>query len=310
MTERYREFGPWLTAQLGRKVQKISINAGFSCPNRDGRVGSGGCTYCNNATFNPAYCNPQEEIALQLEAGKLFFHKKYPDMKFLAYFQAYTNTYATVEELRQKYEAALRVPDVVGIVIATRPDCLPPEVLDLLEEINQSTFLLVELGIESTDDKLLQHIHRGHDFACTENAVRNLAARGILVGGHIIFNLPNVADWHLQLLLEARRINSLSLTTLKVHQLQIVKGTQMATEYAEHPWVLPSAEEYIERIIYFVQRLRPDLVLERFVSQSPPELLAVKGWGLKNYEFTSRLLQRMELCNAWQGQYYDREKDF
>lgn len=308
MTERYREFGPWLTTQLGHKVQKISINAGFSCPNRDGRVGSGGCTYCNNATFNPAYCNPQQQIAQQLEAGKQFFHKKYPDMKFLAYFQAYTNTYATADELRQKYEAALHVPDVVGIVIATRPDCLPPKVLDLLEEINQTTFLLVELGIETTDDKQLQHIHRGHDFACTEKAARQLAARGIIVGGHIIFNLPNVADWKLQLLLEAKKINRLPITTLKVHQLQIVKGTQMAAEYAEHPWPLPTVDEYIERIIYFVQRLRPNLILERFVSQSPPEMLAVKGWGLKNYEFTSRLLQQMKQRNAWQGQCYDEEK--
>jgi len=302
MTERYLEFGPWLTAQLGCKVQKISINAGFSCPNRDGRVGHGGCTYCDNATFNPAYCNPQEQIAQQLEAGKDFFRRKYPDMKFLAYFQAYTNTYATVEELREKYEAALRVTDVVGLVIATRPDCIPSKVLDFLEEINRRTFLLVELGIESTDDELLRHIHRGHDYACTVKAVRELAARGIRVGGHIIFNLPSTADWHLQLSLEAKRLNSLPLTTLKVHQLQLVKGTQMAGEYAEHPWPLPSVDEYIERIIFFVRRLRPDLVLERFVSQSPPEMLAVKGWGLKNYEFMARLLQRMVQCDAWQGQ--------
>lgn len=309
MTERFREFGPWLTAQLGCKVQKISINAGFSCPNRDGKIGVGGCTFCDNATFNPLYCNPKEDILQQLEAGKRFFQKKYPTMKFLAYFQAYTNTYAAVDELREKYEAALRVPNIVGLVIATRPDCLPPQVMDVLEQINKSTFLLVELGIESTNDELLQHIHRGHDFACTVRAVEALAARGILVGGHIIFNLPNAGDWHNQLELEAERLNRLPITSLKVHQLQIVKGTQMAKEYAEHPWTLPSVDEYIERVIFFVKRLRPNLVLERFVSQSPPNMLAVKGWGLKNYEFMTRLLQRMEQYNAWQGQCYGTEND-
>lgn len=304
MTDRYNEFGPWLTAQLGCKAQKLSVNAGFSCPNRDGRVERGGCAYCDNATFNPSYCDPRDSIARQLEAGKRFFRRKYPEMRFLAYFQAFSNTYAPVPELRRKYEEALAVEDVVGLVVSTRPDCLPPDVLDLLEEINRRTFLLVELGIETTDDTLLRRVSRGHDFACVRRAVARLSERGIRVGGHLIFGLPGIADWTSYLQDEASRLNALPLTTLKIHQLQIVRGTRMAAEYARSPWLLPTVDEYIDRVVEFVRLLRPSYVLERFVSQSPPQMLAVPGWGLKNHEFTARLLRRMDEKDARQGQLY------
>lgn len=304
MTDRYNEFGSWLAAQLGGKAQKISVNAGFSCPNRDGRVGTGGCAYCDNVTFNPSYCDPLGSISLQLEAGKRFFRRKYPDMKFLAYFQAFTNTYAPVSVLRRKYEEALTVEGVAGLVVSTRPDCLPPDVLDLLDEMNRRTFLLVELGIETTNDALLQRVARGHDFDCVREIVTQLAARGIRVGGHLIFGLPGIVDWSRYLCDEAARLNTLPLTTLKIHQLQIVKGTRMAVEYANKPWPLPSVDEYIDRIVDFVRLIRPSFVLERFVSQSPPRMLAVPGWGLKNYEFTARLLRRMDERDARQGQLY------
>lgn len=304
MTDRYNEFGPWLTAQLGCKAQKLSVNAGFSCPNRDGRVGRGGCAYCDNATFNPSYCDPRDSIARQLEAGKRFFRRKYPEMRFLAYFQAFSNTYAPVQELRRKYEEALAVEDVVGLVVSTRPDCLPPDVLDLLEEINRRTFLLVELGIETTDDTLLRRVSRGHDFACVRRAVARLSERGIRVGGHLIFGLPGIADWTRYLQDEASRLNALPLTTLKIHQLQIVRGTCMAAEYAHSSWPLPTVDEYIDRVVEFVRLLRPSYVLERFVSQSPPQMLAVPGWGLKNHEFTVRLLRRMDEKDARQGHLY------
>ncbi len=291
---RYNEFGTWLKGRLGMKVQKISINAGFTCPNRDGRVGVGGCTYCNNQTFNPDYCRTEKSVAQQLEEGKRFFARKYPDMKYLAYFQAYTNTYGELEELKRKYEEALAVDGVVGLVIGTRPDCMPDPLLDYLEELSKRTFLIVEYGIESVYDKTLRRINRGHDHAATVDAVRRTADRGIITGGHIILGLPG--ETREDILREAEILSALPLTTLKLHQLQLIRGTRMAEEYFENPsdFHLFTPDEYIDLVIDFVERLRPDMVLERFVSQSPSSLLAVPGWGLKNYEFVDRLRKRMD----------------
>lgn len=289
----YNDFGTWIRKQFPDfRVQKISIDAGFSCPNRDGRISSGGCTYCDNRTFNPSYCDRKKSIAEQLEEGKAFFIRKYPDMKYLAYFQAYTNTYARVEQLRQMYEEALEVEDVVGIVIGTRPDCVSDELLDYLEELNRRTFVLVEYGIESANDETLKRINRGHDFACCRSAVERTHARGILTGGHIIIGLPGEdAEESLR---QAPLISSLPLDILKIHQMQIIRGTRLAQEYAEHPFQVYTVEEYIDVIVKYIRLLRKDLVLERFVSQSPKELLIAPKWGLKNYEFTNLLNNRLK----------------
>ena len=288
----YNDFGTWIRKQFPDfRVQKISIDAGFSCPNRDGRISSGGCTYCDNRTFNPSYCDRKKSITEQLEEGKAFF-SKYPDMKYLAYFQAYTNTYARVEQLRQMYEEALEVEDVVGIVIGTRPDCVSDELLDYLEELNHRTFVLVEYGIESANDETLKRINRGHDFACCRSAVERTHARGILTGGHIIIGLPGEdAEESLR---QAPLISSLPLDILKIHQMQIIRGTRLAQEYAEHPFHVYTVEEYIDVIVKYIRLLRKDLVLERFVSQSPKELLVAPKWGLKNYEFTNLLNNRLK----------------
>lgn len=302
--QRYNEFGPWLKAQLGAKVQKISLNAGFTCPNRDGSVGVGGCTYCNNQTFNPEYCKTEKTVEQQLEEGKRFFARKYPEMKYLAYFQAYTNTYAGLEELRRKYEDALSVDGVVGLVIGTRPDCMPEALLDYLSELNDRTFVLVEYGIESTYDRTLQRINRGHDYASVVDAVTRTAQRGIFTGGHVILGLPG--ETHDDIIKEAEMLSELPLTTLKLHQLQLIRGTRMAEEYFASPedFHLYTADEYIDLVIDFVEHLRPDIVLERFVSQSPSSLLAVPGWGLKNYEFVDKVRKRMDELNACQGRLY------
>ena len=286
------------------KVQKISINAGFTCPNRDGSIGYGGCTYCNNQTFNPAYCHTDKSVGQQLEEGKRFFSGKYPDMKYLAYFQAYTNTYGELEELKHKYEEALTVADVVGLVIGTRPDCMPDDLLDYLEELNKRIFVLIEYGIESTDDETLKRINRGHTFAQVEEAVVRTAQRGIPVGGHVILGLPG--EEREALIRQAERLSRLPLTTLKLHQLQLIKGTRMASEYEKTPELfhLYSVDEYIDLVIDYIEHLRPDLVLERFVSQSPKELLIAPDWGVKNYEFTEKVKKRMRERNAWQGKYY------
>lgn len=301
----YNEFGPWLKEKVGEKVQKISINAGFTCPNRDGRLGVGGCTYCNNQTFNPAYCRTKRTVAEQLEEGKNFFARKYPEMKYLAYFQAYTNTYGELEEIKAKYEEALSVDGVVGLVIGTRPDCMPDELLDYLEALNRRCFLIVEYGIESTYDKTLLRINRGHDFQCTRDAVERTASRGIITGGHMILGLPGETPEEIRA--QAATISSLPLDTLKLHQLQLIKGTRMAEEYETSPqdFHLYSADEYVDLVIDFVELLRPDIVLERFVSQSPSSLLAVPGWGLKNYEFVEKVRRRMKERKTWQGRLYN-----
>ena len=292
----YNDFGTWIRKQFPDfRVQKISVDAGFSCPNRDGRISHGGCIYCDNRTFNPSYCNREKTITEQLEQGKSFFSKKYPYMKYLAYFQAYTNTYAKVEVLRKMYEEALAVKDVVGIVIGTRPDCVSDELLDYLAEVNKRAFVLVEYGIESANDETLRRINRGHDFACSRDAVERTHQRGIFTGGHIIIGLPGEdAEESLR---QAPIISSLPLDILKIHQMQIIRGTYLAQEYAKHPFHVYTVEEYVDVIVRYIQLLRKDLVLERFVSQSPKELLVAPKWGLKNYEFTNILNSRLKSIN-------------
>ena len=302
--QRYNEFGPWLKNLLGMKVQKISINAGFTCPNRDGSVGVGGCTYCNNQTFNPEYCRTEKSVAQQLEEGKRFFARKYPEMKYMAYFQAYTNTYSELDDLKRKYEDALGVDGVVGLVIGTRPDCVPDNLLDYLAELNRQVCVIVEYGIESVYDKTLERINRGHDYACVVDAVNRTSERGLITGGHVILGLPG--ESRDDILKCADVLSELPLTTLKLHQLQLIKGTRMAEEYFANPegFHFFGADEYVDLVIDYVERLRPDIVLERFVSQSPSSLLAIPGWGLKNFEFVEKVRHRMEERNAYQGRLY------
>lgn len=306
----YNDFPTFLRQYFPCKVQKISLNAGFTCPNRDGTKGWGGCTYCNNQTFNPDYCRTEKTIAVQLEEGKRFFARKYPEMKYLAYFQAYTNTYSELEGLKRKYEEALTVDNVVGLVIGTRPDCMPEELLRYLEELNRQTFLMVEYGIESVCDTTLQRINRGHTYKDTIEAVERTAACGILTGGHIILGLPG--ETRDDIVPQAKILSELPLTTLKIHQLQLIRGTRMAHEYEEEPagfHLFTDVDEYIDLVIDYVEHLRPDLVLERFVSQSPKDLLIAPDWGLKNYEFVARLQKRMKERGAYQGKKYkDSEK--
>lgn len=289
---KYRDFGTWIRQQFPYRVQKISIDAGFTCPNRDGSISSGGCTFCNNQTFSPAFCNKRNTITQQLKEGKAFFAHKYPDMKYLAYFQSFTNTYANIEQLKRLYEEALAVDDVVGVVIGTRPDCISTALLDYLEMLNKSTFVIVEYGIESANNRTLQRINRGHTFECSREAIQKTHERGLLTSGHIILGLPG--EDAQESLRQAPIISALPLDILKIHQLQVIKGTALAREYAKQPFHLYTVDEYIDLIIRYVSLLRDDLILERFVSQSPADLLIAPKWGLKNYEFTNLLNQRMK----------------
>ncbi|MBQ6309859.1 MAG: TIGR01212 family radical SAM protein, partial [Prevotella sp.] len=213
MEMHYNDFGHWIRQQFPYRVQKLSVDAGFNCPNRDGRISTGGCVYCNNKTFNPSYCDRSKSITAQLTEGKTFFARKYPTMKYLAYFQAFTNTYDSLDKLKEKYEEALSVEDIVGLVIGTRPDCMSDELLDYLEDLNRHVFVLVEYGIESTNDETLRRINRGHDFACTKRIVEKTAERGILCGGHIIMGLPG--EKREDIIRQAPVISSLPLNILK-----------------------------------------------------------------------------------------------
>ena len=298
----YNDFRHWIRQQFPYRVQKLSVDAGFSCPNRDGRISTGGCVYCNNKTFNPSYCDRNKSITAQLTEGKAFFARKYPTMKYLAYFQAFTNTYDSLDKLKEKYKEALSVEDIVGLVIGTRPDCMSDELLDYLEELNQRVFVLVEYGIESTNDETLRRINRGHDFACTKRIVEKTAERGILCGGHIIMGLPG--EKREDIIRQAPVISSLPLNILKIHQMQIIRDTPLAQQYLSDPTIcqLYDVDEYIRLIGDYLPYLRKDLILERFVSQSPKALLIAPQWGLKNHEFTDRLNKYLAEHHIFQGE--------
>ena len=305
----FNDDSSWTRRTFPYRVQKISIDAGFSCPNRDGKVSSGGCTFCDNNTFNPAYCDSKKSVSQQLEEGKAFFGRKYPDMKYLAYFQAYSNTYAPTERLRELYEEALSVEDVIGIVIGTRPDCIDEEKIQYIKELSERCFVVVEYGIESTYDATLRAINRGHTFEQSRRAVDMTHNAGILCGGHVIIGLPGEDQ---QMIIEsAKTISSLPLDFLKIHQLQIIRGTRLARQWeqeqsaaAEKTIRAMELDEYIDTLSRYIGNLRESLILERFVSQSPAELLLAPRWGLKNHEFTHILIRYMREHDIKQGKYF------
>lgn len=302
--KRYRDFPSFFKTLFAERVQKLSVDGGFTCPNRDGSRGRGGCTYCNNESFNPAYCRLATGIGAQIEEGKRFFARKYLGQKYLAYFQAYSNTYAPLEVLRQRYEEALACEDVVGLVVATRPDAVSEEVLDYLEELARDYYVCVEYGVESADDATLRRINRGHTFAEAETAIRLTADRGITVGAHLIFGLPG--ESRESMLAGAVRLCDLPIDVLKLHQLQIIRGTRMAEEYMEAAgrFRLYSLEEYLDFVVDVIEHIRPDVYLERFVNQAPEEYLIAPHWGVKNFEFVAKLDKRLRERDTWQGKYY------
>lgn len=306
MKVRYLNYNQVLKTTFAERVQKISINAGFTCPNRDGSKGTGGCTYCNNQTFSPEYCKPTRTVSQQVEEGIGFFHHKYQAQHYLAYFQSYTNTYDTIDKLKAIYDEALAFPKVVGLVVGTRPDCVNDELLDYFAELSRKCYVMIEYGIESTNDETLEFINRGHDFACAEKAIVATAARGIKTGAHIILGLPR--ESREVILGHAAKLSRLPIDALKIHQLQLVRGTRMAKQFVENPeWFnLFSASEYVDLVVDFLERFNPDIAIERFVSQSPQKLLIAPEWGLKNFEFTAKIEKRLEERDTWQGKLFGR----
>lgn len=303
---RFNSYAGYFRRLFGDRVQKLSVDAGFTCPNRDGTVGRGGCTFCINGAFTPSYCTPAKSITQQIDEGIEFHRNRYRTARhYLVYFQSYSNTYARLERLKAVYDEALRHPDVVGIVIGTRPDCVDEEKLDYLAGLARDRYVAVEYGIESTSDATLRAVNRGHDFAAAERTVRMTAERGLAVGGHFILGLPGETDD--MLLAQTARINALPLTTVKFHQLQVFRGTAMAAEYDAHPdrfrfW---SLDEYLDLFVEILRRLRPDLVVERFASEAPPRYHYGRNWGLvRNEQLLSMLEKRLERRNAYQGEIF------
>jgi radical SAM protein (TIGR01212 family) len=302
---RYTDYSSYIKNKFGSRVQKVSINAGFTCPNIDGSKGKGGCTYCNNNTFNPEYCKPIKPISQQIDEGIAFFSQMYKSQKYLAYFQAFTNTYAPLKELKQKYEQALKHKDVIGLVIATRPDCITNEILDYLEQlVRDGNFIKLEFGLESTNNKTLDLINRCQSHEDAIKAFDMSKNRGILLGAHIILGLPKESKN--DMLNNALEINKLPVDTLKIHHLQIVKHTMMAFQYKtdSSQFSFFTLDEYLDLVINFLEILNPKIIVERFFSESPEHLLIAPKYGLKNFELVHKIEKRLQENDSWQGKMF------
>ncbi len=307
MEKRYNSYVDHFRSKYGDRLQKLVLDAGFTCPNRDGTVGTGGCTYCDNAAFHPGYSTPDKPLFRQIEEGIEFHRVRYPrTSRYLAYFQAFSNTYAPLERLRELYSQALAHPAVEGLVVGTRPDCVDAAKLDYLASLQDAgKVVVVEYGIESCYDKTLRRINRGHDFACARKAVEMTTARGLETGAHFILGLPGESP---QMLLEqCSIINSLPLTSVKFHQLQIIKGTAMEKEFENSPqdfWC-PGLDEYLELIVDILERLRPDLCIERIAGEVPPRFVRETPWGLvRNFQILKMLDARLEDRDTHQGRLF------
>lgn len=302
--KRYNDFPTFFRNKFSERVQKVSVDAGFTCPNRDGSKGLGGCTYCNNKTFKPTYCNLENSVTSQIQTGIDFFARKYKSMKFLAYFQAYTNTYAPLSDLKRLYEEALEHPKIVGLVVSTRPDTVSEELLDYFEILSSKTYVMLEFGLESHLNRTLIAINRGHTFSESVWALEQTAKRGINNAAHLILGLPGESKT--DILNQARVISRLPVKNLKLHQLQIHKNTLLEKQYLQNPrqFQLFSADEYIDLLVDYLELLNPAIIVERFISQAPREMLVAPKWGLKNFEFVAKVEKRLNERNTWQGRLF------
>lgn len=282
----------------GMKVQKISVNTGHGCPNRDGTIGTGGCIYCNNASFTPDYCFDKKPVSQQIEDGKRFFGRKYPNMQYIAYFQSYTGTHSdSILRLREEYREALVIPDVVGLAIGTRPDCLPDKVVEVLADCNKKVPLFVELGVESLCDETLKLINRGHNAAAVGDAVERLSAIGLHVGVHLIAGLPG-EDFD-RVLETVDDICRMPVESIKLHHLQVLKGTALHKMIDDGKVAVPeiSVDEYLDFCVKVVERVPRRIAIERFLASAPPDMVVAPKWGLKNYQFNNLLLNKLKTQN-------------
>lgn len=302
-SRRFNSYPQYFKKHFGSRVQKVSVDAGFTCPNIDGTVARGGCTYCNNKSFNPSYLSRKNSIKHQIGEGIRFHEKRYHDPgKYLAYFQAYSNTYADLKQLQKLYAEALEVPGIIGLVIGTRPDCLDKEKLKYLQELSNEYHVVLEIGIESVYDRTLERINRGHSFSQAVDAIGMSAEHGLKTGTHLIFGLPG--ETREDMLAEASVLSGLPLNNIKLHQLQLIQGTPMVKEYKEKPedFQVFGMDEYLDFLARFIEKLNPAFVIERFFNEAPPRYNKnpVK-WGLRYDQILNRFEKLLQEQDTWQG---------
>ncbi len=302
---RFNAYSDAMKRQFGSRVQKLSIDAGFTCPNRDGSKGTGGCTFCLNDAFNPSYCEPEKSLTQQIEEGMLFHSRRYRRaMNYLAYFQAYSNTYAPLPQLKESFEEVLSINGVIGIVIGTRPDCVNKEILDYLQELSTRYHIVLEYGIESVYDQTLKRVNRCHTYSDAELAIQETASRGIPTGGHMIFGLPG--ETREDMMKSAVILSGLPLNSLKFHQLQIFKNTALEKEYIDHPddFHLFNEHTYLEFMADYISRLNPEIIIERIAGETPPRFSVLKPWGPRYDQILTKFEKLLEERDIWQGKNY------
>ncbi|HWR59715.1 MAG TPA: TIGR01212 family radical SAM protein [Thermodesulfovibrionales bacterium] len=299
MTGRYNAFGPYLKKKFGTVVYKVNVDAGFTCPNRDGTLGVTGCIYCNNDSFRPSECKTEIPVREQIQKGIKYLSQRYKAKKFLVYFQPFTNTYAPVSELERLYIEALAVPSVIGLAIGTRPDCVDREKIELLKELAREHFMLIEYGLQSIYEKSLKYIMRGHDYKTFLDALYMTKQRGIHIGAHIIAGFPT--ETKEDMLVMADELSTLPIGFLKIHQLQIVKNTVLAERYVEEPFRTFGYDEYLDFLVDFIERLSPHIVLQRLFALSPDDILIAPQWGKTRQEIIKDINDRFTQRGAVQG---------
>jgi len=303
---RFNSYSSYFRRMFGERVQKVAVNAGFTCPNRDGTKGRGGCTFCDNAAFTPSYCRPSLSVTRQIDEGIAFHRNRYREAsRYLVYFQSFSNTYAPLDDLQRLYDEALAHPSVAGVVVGTRPDCVDERKLDYFARLARRHYVMIEYGIESTCDDTLRAVNRCHTFADAQRAVNLTAERGIRCGAHFILGLPG--ESREMMTARAGEINALPIDTVKFHQLQLFRHTAMASLYDAHPesFRFFTVGEYIDLFIDILRRLRPDIVVERFAGEAPPRYHYGPDWGgIRNETLLGMLEKRLAALDAYQGEFF------
>ncbi len=305
LNKRFNSYSGYIRQKYGERVQKVTVDAGFTCPNRDGTVAVGGCTYCNNESFNPGYNTASKSIRVQIEEGQEFLKRRYGVGKFIVYFQPYSNTYAPADVLKKYYEEALSVPGVIGLTIGTRPDCIDEQKLDYLDLLAQEYDITLEFGLESISDETLKKINRGHDYKSYLDALAMSRGRNFKICTHIIIGFPweNKQHW----LATADELSNLSFDFLKIHQLHIVKDTVMARQHAVKPFRLLGYEEYLDVIVSFLERLNPQIVVQRLFGEAPPQILIAPRWYKRNSEILQGIEAEFIKRDTWQGKFFNSD---
>lgn len=301
---RINSYGHYLRQRFGCRVSKVNVDAGFTCPNRDGSKGTGGCIYCNNVSFSPRDTLAEISLEEQLAAGMAYHRTRLKSEKFIVYFQKYTNTYAAVEHLANLYQRALSVPDVLGISVGTRPDCLTDEALELLTRIAKQHYVCLELGLQSADDAILEQINRGHSLDDFLTAVQRASNRGFDICAHLIHGFPG--EQPDEFIKSADLLNGLpGISSVKLHQLHAVEGTELAAMYRRGEFTPLTLEQYVATAADFLERLAPRISVQRLYGSSPIEIRVAPQWGLKNNQMWYAVLNELKRRDSRQGQRYE-----